>query len=227
MNRVYFYISNDDSVKINSILHEMLWKIENFGLYDGVDRVNICLGGSRSQINDNLLWNKEKYHVIEVGNTYEFDAINMIWEDSQSVDMNVCYIHAKGITRMDNPNTTDWRKYMSHFIIEKWEDRVFNLIDNDCSGVNLGGNREDYKEHPSTWGYEKAPTHYSGNFWWARSSHIKKLTSPKYFWPSNDFKKWRVVPEMWICHLEEAKYHCAWSSGVNHYCERYGEENYK
>jgi len=66
----------------------------------------------------------------------------------------------------------------------------------------------------------------SKGFWWSKSEHIKKLKDPDLFWPSTDFKKWRIVPEMWVCQIEDSKYHCAWQSNVNHYSQRYTKDNY-
>lgn len=93
------------------------------------------------------------------------------------------------------------------------------------TGVNLSGNKNDINENPITWGYEKAPLHYSGNFWWSKSSHIRKLNSPIKWLPSDDYLKWRIMAEMWLCQIE-GNYKNAWSSNVNHYIEKYKKENY-
>ncbi|MEC7987770.1 MAG: NAD-dependent epimerase/dehydratase family protein [Myxococcota bacterium] len=222
--RIYFYIYFKD-YKANAVFAEMLNRIETSGLYDRCDQINICFAGKERFI-DKRYVSKEKYKLIQVRNSFEFDALNMIWNDCQNDDFHVCYIHAKGITRPDSVKTADWRHYMSHFIIDKWKDRVLDLAQNDCSGVNFQGNHDDYHTDPATWGYINSPVHYSGNFWWSKSSHIRKLKSPKSFWPSADFRKWRIVPEMWVCQIKEANYYCAWTSGVDHYHQRYTQEQY-
>jgi hypothetical protein len=224
-NKLYFYISFNDYLA-NKIFSEMIEKIYNSGLGHNCKSVNLCIAGDIKYLDWSILGGGKKYNLIQVRNSYEYDAIDMIWNDCQKENINVCYVHAKGITRPDNECTSDWRKYMSYFMIEKWEDRVKDLVDCDCTGVNLIGNREDYLESPSTWGHTKAPIHYSGNYWWSKSEHIKQLKKPSEFWPSDDYKKWRVVPEMWLCQLADSKYCCAWQSNVNHYHERYTEENY-
>jgi hypothetical protein len=55
--------------------------------------------------------------------------------------------------------------------------------------------------------------HFSGNFWWSKGSHIKKLQPLE-----NDVKY--LSPEMWICGTR-GKYFCLHESGVNHYEEEY------
>lgn len=224
-NRVYFYITFNDKI-VNLIFSDIISKINNHGLYDNCDKINLCVAGDINLMDRELLNGKDKYNLIQVRNSYEYDAIKMIWDDCQLEDINVCYIQGKGVRRPGDERANDWRNYMAYFNIEKWSDRVSNLLEYDCTGVNLGGNRMDYNEHPSTWGYGKAPIHYSGNFWWSKSSHIKKLKDPYLFWPDMNFERWRVLPEMWVCQVEDAKYHCAWSSGVNHYVSLYPRHLY-
>jgi hypothetical protein len=116
---------------------------------------------------------------------------------------------------------------MSYFNIDRWNDRISDLLENDCTGVNLFGNPEDYNCHPGTWGYGKTPKHYGGNFWWSKSSHIKKLEKPSNLAPDNNFLRWRMICEMWLCSPLEGKYHCAFSSNVDHYQQGYPKNLYE
>jgi hypothetical protein len=102
----------------------------------------------------------------------------------------------------------DWRKYMSYFVIDKWENRVKELEEYDCTGVNFSEKNNNI------------PRHYSGNFWWSKSSHIKKNKDIMERYPD------RMFCEMWLCQSEESKYNSVWNSPINHYIERYTEENY-
>lgn len=110
---------------------------------------------------------------------------------------------------------------MSYFNIIKWVDRINDISNHDCSGVNLSGNPEDIIYHPSIWGYGKAPLHYSGNFWWCKSSHIRKLPNPIDWLPDNNYIRWRIMAEMWLCQIDDSKYYNAWHSNVNHYVQNY------
>lgn len=83
--------------------------------------------------------------------------------DETEEEFYVSYIHTKGVTFYNKPNNqfvTEWRHLLEYFTIEKWKDCVTALTYTETSGIN-------YTTHP--W------LHYSGNFWWARSSYIKKL----------------------------------------------------
>jgi hypothetical protein len=39
--------------------------------------------------------------------------------------------------------------------------------------------------------------------------------------------RWRMMAEMWLCQLPDAKYYNAWHSNVDHYIERYPIELYE
>jgi len=74
-------------------------------------------------------------------------------------DSNILYIHTKGVTEK-NELQAPWRNYMMRLVVSNYERCLTNL------------------EFFSTIGalYLKRPyRHYSGNFFWARSSYIAKL----------------------------------------------------
>ena len=86
----------------------------------------------------------------------------------------VMYFHTKGLSKLNQGNIRDWRHYMEYWNIDRWRDCVALLDDNhDCVGTNWiskpfigidGRTVRNWK-------------HYSGNFWWARASYIRKLES--------------------------------------------------
>jgi hypothetical protein len=90
----------------------------------------------------------------------ENDTLNYI-RDTVSDYSIVLYLHTKGVTREEKTQCRDWRRFMEYFVIDKWEDCVLALVKHDACGVNYW----DDHEHP----------HFSGNFWWAKGSYIKKL----------------------------------------------------
>jgi hypothetical protein len=204
----------------------MLNRIETSGLGENCDCLNFCILGDEKYLNINFPKNA-KIHTNT--NLYEFDTIRLLWKECQEEDMNVCYVHTKGVTKPGWVNVDDWRKYMSYFVIDKWGDRVNDLKEYDCTGVNLHGTHENYETPPETWGHSGifgAPLHYSGNFWWSKSTHIRKIGDINKWPPDEDYQKWRMMCEMWLCQPKDSKYHCTWNSNVNHYIERYTEENY-
>jgi len=76
------------------------------------------------------------------------------------------YIHNKGSYTRTVGNY-NWRKYMEYFCIEKWKECVEKLDEGyELVGAAFTDNTEEY--NPNI-------THYfAGNFFWARSSYIKK-----------------------------------------------------
>ena len=94
-------------------------------------------------------------------NYYEGTTLLKMYDECDNYE-NVGYIHGKGITNLTK-YTNKWRKTLEYAIIEKYQDNLNALKnDNDVSGIFwLNGNQ-----------------HFSGNFWWAKSSYIKTLPRP-------------------------------------------------
>ena len=84
----------------------------------------------------------------------------------------------------------------------KYKDAIENLGYYDTVGVNL----------------QDGP-HYSGNFWWSKSSHIKKL--------NREIGINYVAPEFWVTSIKSnVRYLGLWLSRVNHYERRYEPNMY-
>lgn len=93
--------------------------------------------------------------------TGEPDTLNQLRGIIPDDDVSL-YIHTKGVTRLDfKQNSTDWRKFMEYFVLDKWRDCVSALVEYDACGVNY-------------WSDHEKP-HFSGNFWWAKNSYLKTL----------------------------------------------------
>ena len=91
--------------------------------------------------------------------------------DAAADDEYVMYFHIKGVTHLTNTAIHDWRRYLEYWNIDRWQDCVAKLDQGfETVGTNfinepfLGIDRQI-----RNW------NHYSGNFWWARSSYIKRL----------------------------------------------------
>ena len=226
MINIYINVAMVGSV--NQVLWDLLTRIKQSGLYDSANKIYLVFNGDRSLLSFNLV--SEKYVIIDSNSDIskcEFPTLDIIHEHSKNEEFDILYLHTKGVTKPGVKTIEDWTNYLSYFNINKWSDRVKDLESNDTSGVNLGGNPDDINSHPSWWGYGKAPVHYSGNFWWSKSSHIKNLPSPYNWLPDSDCVRWRMMAEMWLCQLPNAKYHNAWHSNVNHYQQNYPKELYE
>jgi len=219
-NRVYISVSVMGTVR--SVLGRMLEKIDSSGLYDS-SSVNLIINGDRNLLEMDL----SRYNVHQGHpdvSHHEFPALSKLWMDAKKSDFNALYMHTKGVSK-PWPQVDDWTHFMTYFNVEKWEDRIQDLKDHECTGVNNFGNPEDFNFHPMYWGYGKTPVHYGGNFWWSKSDHIKSLPDP-YRTPDANFGRWRMMCEMWVCQIRGGRYKSVANSGVDHYQTRYPREMY-
>jgi hypothetical protein len=131
-------------------------------------------------------------------------------------DSQILYFHSKGISHPSN-NQNDWRMMMQHFLIIKWRKAIKLLDDHDAVGVNwrLGGMNQGN-------GMVEVP-HFSGNYWWANASFLKKLD------PMFLDDHYRMTHEFWIgsvtgkiANLHETNLdHYNQACPSSHYCSSY------
>lgn len=113
-----------------------------------------------------------------------------------SEECNILYFHTKGVTktRYLGEKVDSWTSMMEYFLIEKWEDTIKYLDDYMTVGCQLINKKFGY--------------HYSGNFWWSKSSYIKKLIDPNIL--SSNGKDRYLAGEFWILNKvnkSNLKYH--------------------
>jgi hypothetical protein len=179
--------------------------IKQSGLYHKVHEIR-CNVLSETY-DDFCVFNIDKIKVIGVSSNlglYETSTLKLLHEHSFIEDFNVLYLHTKGIRHNNtNINVTDWTKYLSYFNIYKHDVCISELSNYDAVGVNL----------------EDTPNlHYSGNFWWSKSTYIKKLDLPV----QTEYNS----PEFWLTKSKISNYLSLWNSNINHYDQRYTEDNY-
>jgi hypothetical protein len=199
---IYFHICTINTW--HEIVTYMLNKIKESGLYNEVKEIRCVVLGKYDK-NDNI-WSDPKINVIytsEDSSQYERATINRIYEHSLIEDFNVLYLHSKGVTKPGNQNVKDWNDLMLHFNVNMHYICKRILKDHDAVGVNL---RTDPQ------------LHFSGNFWWSKASHIKKLE------PCIDMDYF--APEMWIAGNRKGSFVGLWDSYICHYNTRYHKESY-
>jgi hypothetical protein len=194
-NKLYyhFYIPDTPS-HWELLLYEQLDCIEGSLLYHHCE-VEICV--SSNQENYNKLQEMIKSYsflksswfdtdIEKNKNHYEGTTLLKLYDECSSYD-NVGYIHSKGITNLTK-YTNKWRKALEYAIIEKYQDNL-NALENgyDVSGIF----------------WLKGNIHFSGNFWWAKSSYIKTLPRPvlqewNTYNPEYGFWKTALRYEGWI-----------------------------
>ena len=183
-----------------SIVKDQLRKLSKSGLYSQTDILLCFICNETPEIID-ILNQYSKIKIISTKeNLYERFAINN-FKNYLSGDYNLYYIHSKSVSRTEKC-CTDWRNLCDYFTIYKWQLNIELLNYYDCIGTNL-------KNFPKK--------HYSGNFWWSKSDHVKKLKNINYGYLS---------PEMYIFSYMKTNYISIYQSFVNHGDTEHPEELY-
>jgi hypothetical protein len=139
---------------------------------------------------------------------FELPTLRLIQEVSlNSPNTKILYMHTKGISYvgiLGYEVILDWINYMLHFLCTKSEDCLKLLDTYDAAGCNFS---------------EAPKPHFSGNFWWANSSHLKKLDT--------GLLTDKMSAEWWL-HSSSVKPVKAilWNSGKNHFYEVYPQKEY-
>lgn len=206
--RVYIYIHICCINNWKEVLDLLSFKIRDSGLYEIVCKIKCCvLGDFSSNIS---LFRDPKVEVIGISEDlgkYEPYTLNKLYEDACRCDgpFYVLYLHTKGVSHNGmNPNVIDWVNYLCYMNIYQYE-KCLDVLSAGFStvGVNL---------------HETPVLHYSGNFWWATSTHIAK-NGPC------EFKIYQS-PEFWITEKRIGEHACLGDSGVNHYHQPFQPSKY-
>jgi hypothetical protein len=172
------------------VVCDQLKKLVDSGLYCATDKIIcfVCLADNRLL---EMLKTYQKIVVIHTKeNLYEKYALNN-FKKYLDGDYYMYYIHSKSVTRKEKCYS-EWRDLCDYFTIEKWHLNLKLLEYYDCVGVNL-------KNFPKI--------HFSGNYWWSRSDHLKKL---------KDVDDKYLSPEFYVCSYEKTNKICIFESGVTH-----------
>jgi len=169
------------------IVREQLATLVKSGLYDECESVLIgALGASIDKLEE-IIEPYEKIDIVRFSyqeNKFEFFTLQIAWYLAQRENFYAVYIHTKGVSFPKHEGGKYWRDYMMHYNVLKWKECRKQLQKGyETCGVKLldGNTRPAYK------------VHYSGNFWWAKSSYLKRLPDPC----SLDTKD-RYQAEFWI-----------------------------
>lgn len=132
---------------------------------------------------------------------FEFSTLNKLkdFADSCVEETNILYVHTKGVTAINNLCISDWREYMLYFNISRAYNALRILKTYDAVGVDL---------------VDEPTCHFSGNIWWTKSSHVKRLPYPQEL-PCiiSD----RHKGEFWICSYSKGKYKSQHNSNIDVY----------
>lgn len=149
--------------------------LQESGILADCEEVLYCVNGDYKEAQDHI---KEE-NIFLLNNDvskYEFPTLNLIKEACAKTDQKILYIHTKGASTGLNQNIIDWINVMCYFNIDRYKSNLELLDILDAVGV-------DYHENPFK--------HFSGNFWWSKSSHVNKLPLL--------IDQDRHAAERWIC----------------------------
>ena len=206
---VYYHVCCIENWRV--IMSRMLFKLRNSGLYDAIDEISITVLGNKTNLEDNLFKDPKINIRFHSENTalYERPGLNQMIDDAKSEEFYALYLHSKGVkieehSYSKNP-VYDWVEYMMYFNIYKYNTCIEELTRGASA---IGCNLQE----------RGAPLHYSGNFWWSKSSHIKNL--PKIA------DTYYNSPEFLVSSIDGV-YKSLWHSDVNHYHSLYPVSMYE
>jgi hypothetical protein len=157
------------------LIHEQLMKVFTSGLYDAADVIYIGITAHDDANIDWLLnlisgYSKIKPLVYEE-NYAEKSTLRYLAHEMSNTDAYVLYFMTKNVltnTKVDYNQILKnemWRISMEYHVIDRWRDCVQHLEDGfDSVGIN-------YVPYSHVGNHQ----HFSGNFWWSKSSHINTL----------------------------------------------------
>ena len=195
------------------VMERMLFKLKNSGLYSILSEIRCTILGEPSNLSDPIFQDskiKIRFHSSDIS-LYERQGLNMMIDDANNEpDFIVLYMHSKGVRHLGHGDETfqqnvyQWCEYLSYFNIYNH----ITMLNELHTGANaIGCNLQELG----------APLHFSGNFWWSKSSHIKNL--PKIV------DTYYNTPEFWVASIPGI-YKCIWRSHINHYQTSYLPEQY-
>jgi hypothetical protein len=207
---------------------DMLWTaIKKYGLYKASDEIRVGIGAPNKSVIPDIRLCDDKIKIVSIGNPKEYERITLhhMRKSSESEDVLYYYLHTKGITRFGTkyePFVINWIERMLYFNIQHWKKAVKILSDDKydtygCDYYNGGKPEEIF-----------IPPHYSGNFWWAKSSHIKQLSSKIPYQLNGE--NYYIAPEVWVA-TKNDKLFCIYKSGGEigglNYSKIFPENEYK
>jgi hypothetical protein len=236
---VYFFICciNDYETVVSNIYSY----IKNSSLYEKIYEIRCCIYSENDNYMNHEFFADNKVKIINKliqngGNTSEKYMLDILLNECKvaSDDFYVLYLHSKGVSShydtIKKENIKCWTNYMLYFNIEKHDFIINKLQEYDAIGVNLNGHSSkpfyDKFENLNNlitnegWCGPSWPMHFSGNFWWSKSSYIKQICYCDDSYPG---------AEIWITNGnrgEIGKFLSLWNAHTNLYDNKYTENNY-
>ncbi len=204
---VFFHIATIGNYR--DIVSEVLCDLTTCGLFERLSALYVGIVGTGEVRGLDIPKVSLLYRSADL-TRFEFETLKRLQEIAQH-DPNclALYIHTKGCSvRPEHAAAArDWRRYMLHFLVERFRECEASLADHDVCGVD--------------WRTEPLP-HFSGNFWWARGDHLAAL--PPVASVSAPNALWTISPrhnaEFWVGMKAGTSVRSLFDCGISVY-ERY------
>ena len=175
----YFHICQKDNWRKSFDMN--MNAIRQNDLYSNTHEIRCGIVNNNGRIIDDIRFHDPKIKIIVYRNEREYERPTLLhmkeYSNTDPENTVYWYLHTKGLRHFgtkNEKNIVDWINFMLYWNMLHWKLALQMLDYYDSYGCNAVGN-----------------THYSGNFWWATSKHIRNL--PNHINP--DY----LAPEFWIC----------------------------
>jgi len=195
----------------NDVINNIYTKLRTSPLYQKVEEIRCCVHANNRDVLSHELFRDPKTHIIKwsgsSNNAFETQTLDLLWEHSKTDEFYVLYLHSKGVSdRHQNEksrrNIKAWTDYMLHYNVGYHEYILDNLQEYDAIGTNQNGHsnieysrkyagmsdyltKNGWSDPDGVW-----PFHFSGNFWWSKSSYIRQIAKCDPCYPG---------AEIWVC----------------------------
>ena len=177
----YYHIYCGGGGQWQLIMHQHMMALCNYGLIEQLDEIRVGIVGPPDQrkvvkeILDNSLVAAKIKVVVTRTNAWEQATLTEMYRASQTEDAAYLYAHTKGGS---DPSLVKqmWCRSMIFFNIVAWERSLAELEKVDAVGCHWLCTEQfpEIRDHNNPDGYP----YFAGNFWWAKSSHIRELGEP-------------------------------------------------
>jgi hypothetical protein len=162
---------------LNPSVFELLETIKDAwvesGLWDNADKILFGAVGDECHIGEvkNILqYRGECIARDDSLIVYERPTLQALYKLSRSTEepFHILYCHTKGVTRQvsEYPGVRKWLKYMLYFACQYYPIILKTMEDHPMINA-IGRDRHRANEYTTE--------HFSGNFWWSHSNHLKSL----------------------------------------------------
>ena len=167
-------------------VHQHFVTLNAYGLMDVLENVYVGIVGAPEQ-RQAVIQHLQSYGnpkiivTAQEDSGYEGVTLKKLWEFAKTDDGLVYYAHTKGSSRGGIVNQL-WCRSMLFFSSVRWQHAIMPLVESNSEAAGCHYISKDkfpdyfkmFKEH-----HPHGYSFFAGNFWWAKSSHVQKLSEPK------------------------------------------------